>query len=129
MYALLEFGRDPEAAELLKCYNKDGSAAWAWSGALLAYRRVGAAPAASKALAKAIEANPHVMAYLLGRKPLPRTLPNFIGIGDKDEAVAYVHDAACAWPAAHGATTWAAEALTIPIQPAARNRSSLPNQA
>lgn len=129
MDALLELGREPEAAELLKRYKDDGSAAWAWSGALLAFRRVGDAPAARKALAKAVEANRHVAAYLLGRKPLPRTLPDFIGIGDEDEAVAYMHDAAGAWAAAPGATNWVAEALAFPIQRAARNRSSSPKLA
>lgn len=129
MDALLELGQEPEAAELLERYEEDGSAAWAWSGALLAFRRVGDAPAARKALARALKANRHVAAHLLGRKPLPRTLPDFIGIGDEDEAVAYMHDAAGAWAAAPGAKTWVAEASAIPTRQASRNQSASPKQA
>lgn len=128
MDALLELGREAEAAELRNLYKEDGSAAWAWSGALLAFRRAGDAPAARKALAEAVEANRHVAAYLLGTKPLPRTLPGFIGIGDEDEAVAYVHDAAGAWAVASGATAWVAELLAIPTRRAARKRGSSPKQ-
>lgn len=109
MDALLELGRDGEAAELLKRYKDDGAAAWAWSNALLAFRRAGDGPAARKARANAIDANHHVPTYLLDEKRFPRTLPEFIGRGDEDEAVAYVHGAAGAWAAAAGAKAWIAE--------------------
>lgn len=109
MDALLELGRDAEAAALLERYEGDGSAAWAWSDALLAFRRTPAGAAARKALIEAIGINPHVPAYLLGKKRLPRTLPDFIGMGDEDEAVAYVHGAAEAWAVTPGAKAWVAE--------------------
>lgn len=113
MDVLLELGREAEAAALLKSYRDDGSAAWAWSAALLAFRRTGGGAVARKALVKAIDANPHVSPYLLGKKALPRTLPDFIGMGDEDEAVAYVHDAAGAWASTPGANAWVAEAITL----------------
>jgi tetratricopeptide (TPR) repeat protein len=125
--ALLERGRDAEAAALLKAYKGDGAAAWAWSGALLAFRRSGGASAAArKALAKAIEANRHVPAYLLGRKPLPQRLPDFIGRGDVSEAASYAFDAAGAWAAAAGATAWVAEALASPFPAEDRRRAAEP---
>jgi len=111
--ALLELGREAEAAALLKRYKEDGSAAWAWSGALLAFRRSGNSAAARKALARAVDANRHVPAYLLGKRRLPRKLPDFIGMGDEDEAAAYVHGAAGTWAAQPGAKAWVAEALAI----------------
>lgn len=110
--ALLTLGREKEAADLLRRYKDDASAAWAWARVLLAFRRSGDGSPARKALAQAIEANPHVPAYLLGRKALPRSLPDFIDMGDEDEAVAYVHEAAEAWAAALGATAWLESALT-----------------
>jgi len=57
MDALLELGHDAEAAALLELYKDDGSAAWAWSGVLLAFRRDGDSPAARKTLAKAAKVN------------------------------------------------------------------------
>lgn len=116
MDALLELGREAAAAALLKRYKEDGSAAWTWSAALLAFRRHGNGVTASKALATAVDTNPHVPAYLLGEKPLPPSLPEFIGMGDEDEAIAYAHDAAGAWTAAPGAKAWVAEAVAITIR-------------
>lgn len=113
--ALLELGLDARAAALLKRYKDDGSAAWAWSGALLAFRRTPGGAAARKALSKAVETNPHVPDYLLGR-PLPAKLPAYIGRGDEDEAIAYVHDAAGAWTAAPGARAWVSQTLAIPTR-------------
>ena len=113
MDALLELGRETEAAALLKSYKDDGSAAWAWSGALLAFRRTQGGPGARKALIKANDANPYVSAYLLGDKSLPPFLPDFIGIGDENEAVSYVHGADQAWTVVQGAKAWVAEALAV----------------
>jgi|GEM_PF-1644313 len=116
MDALLETGREADAAVLLKRYKEDRSAAWTWSAALLAFRRTRNSATAGEALAKAIDANRHVPAYLLGKKPLPPTLPDFIGMGDENEAVAYAHDAAGAWAAAPEAKVWVANALAIAIR-------------
>jgi tetratricopeptide (TPR) repeat protein len=109
--ALLELGRDGPAAELLKRYKDDDSAAWEWSRALLAFRKHGDKPASRKALAKADETNKHVADYLAGRKALPKQEPDFIGVGDDDEAVAYLFGARGAWHAVEGATAWVATAL------------------
>ncbi len=106
--ALLELGREADADVLLERYEEDASAHWAWSAALLAFRRSGNSSRANRALAGAIEANRHVTAYLLGAKPLPPTLPRFTGMGDESEAVAYAHTAAGAWEAAPGAKGWLA---------------------
>ncbi|MEX2648923.1 MAG: hypothetical protein WD673_07920 [Alphaproteobacteria bacterium] len=109
--ALLELGRDGDAGKLIKRYKDDGAAAWAWSGALLSFRTDGDGAPSRRALARAVKANAHVPTYLLGKKKLPRTLPAFIGLGDKNEAVAYVHGAAAAWARAAGALAWARKAL------------------
>lgn len=110
--ALLELGRDTEAAALLKRYKDDASAAWAWSGALLSFRRKGDVAASRKALARAVGSNPYVADYLLARKPMPKTLPQFIGMGDENEAIAYVDDADTAWLATVGAKNWVESVLS-----------------
>jgi len=109
--ALLELGRDDAAGALLRRYRDDGSVGWAWSKALLLFRRKGDCKASRDALSKAAEAHPHVAAYLTGRKKLPRRLPELIAVGSEDEAVDYVAGAAGAWAAAGGALAWVVLAL------------------
>lgn len=103
---LLVLGCDDEAAKLIKRYKEDGSAAWSWSRALLAFRRGGDCPESRSALSQATRDNPHVAALLLGEKKMPRQLPAYIGIGDKNEAVAYVHGATAAWATTPGVLAW-----------------------
>jgi tetratricopeptide (TPR) repeat protein len=103
---LLILGRDDDATKLIKRYKEDGAAAWSWSRALLAFRQGGDCPESRSALSQAIGDNTHVAALLFGDKKMPRRLPAYIGVGDKNEAVAYVHGAAAAWTATPGALTW-----------------------
>ena len=83
-----------------------GAAAWSWSRALLAFRRSGDCPEFCSALSQAISDNTHIAGLLLGDKKMPRQLPAYIGMGDKNEAVAYVHGATMAWVATPGALAW-----------------------
>jgi tetratricopeptide (TPR) repeat protein len=103
---LLGLGRDSEAADLLKRYKDDSSGAWAWSRALLRFREKGDGAVSREALQKAIGANPHVPHYLLGKKAFPALLPEYIGWGDENEAIAYAYDADEAWNAAPAAKAW-----------------------
>lgn len=109
-YLLLDcfliLGRDDDATKLIKRYKEDGSAAWNWSRALVAFRQGGDCPESRSALLQAIGDNTHVAALLLGDRKMPRQLPDYIGIGDKNEAVVYVHGAAAAWAATPDALTW-----------------------
>lgn len=109
---LLQMGGDDEAAALLDDpeYVDDGTATWPYSRALLAFRRRGPSAQAAAHLSDARGTNPHVPAYLLGRKPLPETLPDTIGFGDESEAIAYAADNLEAWRSTPGALRWLAEA-------------------
>lgn len=106
MDCLLILGRNDEAAKLIKRYKEDSSAAWRWSYALLAFRRSGDCPESRSALSQAIGDNAHVAALLLSDKKMPRQLPTYVGMGDKNEAVAYVHGATLPWAATPGALSW-----------------------
>jgi len=55
-----------------------------------------------------VSQNPYVVPYLLGRRRMPRTVPDYTGIGDKDEAVAYVAEFAGDWLDTPGALQWLA---------------------
>jgi len=107
---LLELNRDDEAERLLKQYEDDGTATWLYNWALLVFRREGDSAGARRRLKKALEYNKHVPAYLLGRKRLPRVLPDVVGFGDEDEAIAYAADALAAWRQTPGALDWLAAA-------------------
>lgn len=106
MDLLLERGLDDEAAELLGRYPDDCAAAWAYAAALLAYRRDGDNEKTRDVLAAAKQSNPHVPAYLLGKKKVPKRLPDYMGMGDESEAVVYASTGAEGWRRTAGALDW-----------------------
>jgi len=101
-------GRDDEAAAVLDRYKSEISAAWLFSRALCLFRREGKGRKASAALAKAFDANPHVLAYLLDLEDMPRRIPEAYQFGDENEAALYVLDASRLWDETEGALEWAA---------------------
>jgi tetratricopeptide (TPR) repeat protein len=105
---LLAVGDDAALEHLLQAYPDEGSATWAYTRALAAFRRHGPGDRADAALRAALATNPFVPAYLLGRKKLPRQLPAYVGFGDENEAVAYVAEAAEAWLVSPEALAWLA---------------------
>lgn len=119
---LILLGRHEEAADLVNRYEHDGTAHWLYDVALLAFRTGGDAPAARKARSDALAQNPHAPAYLLGRKRIPKALPEYIGWGDPSEAVAYGHHADRLWRETPGALDWLAAGLEAP-QPRARKKT------
>jgi hypothetical protein len=61
---------------------------------------------AGAALEEAIECNPHVPAYLLGDKKLPKQMPAYVGFGDENEAVDYASAGIANWRTTQGAVRW-----------------------
>ena len=108
---LLTVGDDAALERLLAAYPDDAGAHWAYTRALLTFRRQGPGPAADRALRQALRANPHVPAYLLGAKPFPARTPDHYGIGDDNEAVIYLAEAAEAWLETPEVPEWLAIAL------------------
>ena len=119
---LLEVGDDLALEELLDIYDEDGTAEWAYSKALLAYRKAGDTDQTRKLLSDAWNANSHVPAYLTGKKKLPKTLPDYISIGGEDEAISFVHHAAPAWRQTQGAIGWLEQIVgDLPLSEATRH--------
>ena len=115
---LLETGRNDELRALLTRYEGDGTAYWNFSRALLDFREQGDSENARMALAEAIASNKNVPPYLLGHRKLPRTLPDYVGVGDENEAIAYAAEHADAWKVTPGALEWlAGQATTPPVTP------------
>jgi tetratricopeptide (TPR) repeat protein len=90
---------------LLTSYVED-STTWAYTKALVAFRRGGDSPSSRRLLTAAKKANRHVPAYLLGREPLPPEQPAYYSPGDDDDAVLYVAANLAAWKSAPGAIAW-----------------------
>jgi tetratricopeptide (TPR) repeat protein len=103
---LLEEGMDEELAKLLKEYDEDASASWAYTRALLAFRQGGMTEKAGRQLKEALARNPFVPAYLLGKKKLPRQMPGYVGFGDENEAIDYAAAAISVWAKTKGALDW-----------------------
>ena len=111
MPCLLELGRDKDAEKLFKQYDDDGMATWMYSRLLLDFRKYGDSPKVGASLKAALAENKFVPSYLLGRKKMPRNLPDHYGFGDDSEAVAYAYANIVAWQTTPGALEWLAAKL------------------
>ncbi len=108
---LLTVGDDAALERLLAAYPDEAGAHWAYTRALQTFHHHGAGAMANQALRQALRANPHVPAYLLGAKPFPTQPPDHYGIGDDNEAVIYLAEAAEGWLETPGAPEWLAATL------------------
>ena len=106
---LQDEGDDQALGELLHRYEGDYSAQWLYTNALWRYRREGPKRKANRALKDALEENRFVPDYLLGRKRIPRRLPEYISFGGEDEAQSYAAGAVEAWRRTEGALAWLAQ--------------------
>jgi len=80
-----------DADRMLKTYGKDdGAASFAYDRIVLEYKKSGITSQLKMLYRIARNVNKHVPDYLLGVKRLPHNLPDFIGMGDTNEAVEYV---------------------------------------
>ena len=110
---------DAEALEqLLAQYPDEWTAHWGYTQALLAFRRHGAGRRADAALKRALQINPYVPLYLLGITAFPREVPAAYGMGDEQEAVVYVAEAAQPWLETPGASEWVATVMLRLAAPA-----------
>ena len=103
---LVESNDIDAADELLGQFEGDISAVWLFTRALVTFIQQGDSPEAKERLREAMKQNPHVVPYLLGKRRMPRTVPDYVGIGDKHEAVAYVAEFAAGWRDIPGAQEW-----------------------
>ena len=106
---LLFLDRDDDLAQLLQQYPDEGSAAWAYTKALLAFRRHGDTPEARQLLQEARRTNQYVPDYLLGRKYPPTEQPGSYSPGDESEALNYVGSFMAGWKSTPGAVAWLRE--------------------
>jgi tetratricopeptide (TPR) repeat protein len=106
---LMETDRDAELAGLLKDYDEDASAAWDYTKALAAFRRAGDDETSRRLLKEAIAGNPHVPAYLLQLRKMPKVLPAFMSPGEANEAICFMDEFGAGWARTPGAIDWLRE--------------------
>ncbi len=88
---------DFEAAEaLIERYN-ESTAIFNFSKALIHFEENGITKDGVKLLKDADDANPYVVEYLTGRKQIPSNSPDFIGMGDENEAIVFVQENGHLW--------------------------------
>lgn len=127
---LIDLDRDDDLGRLLANY-KETTAAWAYTGALFAFRQHGDSPEARERLKAAQKANEHVPAILLGEEPLPLERPSYMRRGHEDEAICYAQGGLSAWRSTPGALAWLrkttqpAPAETPPADPPAIGPTAL----
>jgi len=80
-----------EAADLLDQYD-EYSTYWAFGWFMASYLRGADDRVLKKLWNDARSVNPHVPAYMLGKKPLPPGRPDWIAVGGESEAAAYVYE-------------------------------------
>src|SRR3989339_769777 len=103
---LLILNRLLEAGKLYKDYEDDFSAQWHYSKAYLYFCKRSKQLYADKALKEAMEYNPYVPLYLFGLTEMPEEMPEYIGVGDENEAISYADDAMELWANNKKAVKW-----------------------
>ena len=106
---LLELGRDGEASDLIATYGPEPAAAFVYSRALIAYRRQGNNNKSRNLLVQAVQCNPHVPSFLLGKRRIPRRNPDYYSLGDDREAIIFAGEFLLTWKKTPGALEWLAK--------------------
>jgi tetratricopeptide (TPR) repeat protein len=87
--AYLQKKRYREALALIDRYGENAAAAH-YDRLLIEYSLNGMTAKLSKLYRNAKRSNPHVLPYLLGKKPVPEAPPAYIRLGEDSEAIDYV---------------------------------------
>ncbi len=100
-------------------YKDDFTAEWAFTRALLEYRRNGDSPGVRRQLDEAQRRNRFVVPLLTGRAQMPPVSPSSFSPGGEDEAVVCVNQIAEGWHETSGAIEWL-ESTAAKVQRRAR---------
>ena len=121
---LLFLDRDEDLARLLQQHDEP-SATWAYTKALLAFRRHGDNSDTQQLLTKAKKTNKHVPLYLTGEKYPPGGRAGCYSPGDENEALNYLGSFLAAWKSTSGAVDWLRASNAKKKEPAAQAKGPL----
>lgn len=95
-----------ELDQLFAAHADDCAPGYVYTRALAAFACRGDDPGLRRLLTEARELNPHIPAYLTGRKELPGKRPAWTVFGDESEAVDYAAGTGELWAGVPGALVW-----------------------
>lgn len=90
----------------IKNNEDEDCAVWNYNNALYSFKKLGRTAKTENILMKAYKSNKFVIDYMLGIKKMPIKQPQYIGIGDENEAISYVIDVWSIWNKTNGALDW-----------------------
>jgi tetratricopeptide (TPR) repeat protein len=90
----------------IKNSEDEDSAVWNFNNALYHFKKSGRTKKAEKVLLSATRRNGFVIDYMLGIKEMPDEQPQYVGIGDENEAIAYVSGSWAIWDKTEDAFEW-----------------------
>ncbi|WCK55215.1 SEC-C metal-binding domain-containing protein [Aneurinibacillus sp. Ricciae_BoGa-3] len=93
----MEENKYDAALKLIDAYEEDETAIFNYNRILIEYGKNGITRKLTSLLQDAVEQNPHVVDYILGKKRIPEEVPEFIGFGDKTDAVSYAQEHVMLW--------------------------------
>lgn len=103
---LLEKGDLARFELFTKSIEDEDCAVWNYNNALYHFKKFGNTAKTKRVLRFAYKSNRFVIDYLLGIKKMPDTPPQYIGIGDENEAVSYVYNTWSIWDKTEGVFDW-----------------------
>lgn len=103
---LLFLDRDEELGRLIGRYDQEESAFWAYTKALLSFRREGDTIAPRRLLKAARKSNRFVPALILGEAKPPLEKPGHYSPGAESEAMVYADHCLIGWKSTAGAVGW-----------------------
>jgi tetratricopeptide (TPR) repeat protein len=110
--SLLEMGDTKGARILLRTYQDDIAASWAYGRALVTFLERGNSKQARAQLQEALMRNISFAVYLLGVAPLPEELPEYMEFGSESEGVECFMEQGNAWLQHPDAMDWMVDTIT-----------------
>jgi tetratricopeptide (TPR) repeat protein len=102
---LIELDERKKFKKYAEMYKEDDMAFSLFNHALFAYATMGETAESNKKLQLAMNQNKFVVPNLLSRKEI-KSIPEYHGFGDENEAIIYVHNAQFTWQTKIGAIEW-----------------------
>lgn len=92
--------------KFIKESEDEDCAVWNYNNALYSFKKLGRTVKSEKKLLQAYKSNEFVIDYMLGNKKMSKEQPQYIGLGDENEAISYVNGAWIIWDKTDEAFDW-----------------------
>ncbi|AET60487.1 tetratricopeptide repeat protein [Paenibacillus terrae] len=102
----LELERLDQAERIFKSYENEISTEFQYNQLVLEYLKSGYSARLPLLYKRARKQNQHVLAFLLGKKSMPATRPDYMTPGDQNDAVNYFSTHEALWYKLYGLTEW-----------------------